>query len=209
VNNLPSSPLTRRALLRLGGLGALGATVATTVAACSSNDTFAQQNGNGTTKNYVSGDGTVDEIKPADRKAPIEFTSTTERGKTISRSTYEGRVVVLNFWYASCPPCRAEAPALEALSKTYAGRVQFIGVNVRDEADTAIAFERSFGITYPSVIDATDAKVQLALAGQRGPNATPTTIVLDQKGRVAARVLGEINRSVLDTLISDTLAEAK
>lgn len=209
MNHLPSSPLTRRSLLRFGALGALGAGVAVTVAACSSNDNLATQFGNGTTKNYISGDGTVDEIKPSDRKAPIEFTSTTEHGKTISRKTYEGSVVVLNFWYASCPPCRAEAPALESLSKTYAGRVQFIGVNVRDEADTAIAFERSFGITYPSVIDVTDAKVQFALAGQRGPNATPTTIVLDQKGRVAARVLGEINKSVLDTLISDTLAEAK
>lgn len=202
----PLSSVSRRTLLRAGVLGA-AATLALT--ACTSNGNLVSQYNNGTTKNYISGDGTVVEFKPADRKAPIEFTSTTAQGDSISRKTYEGKVVVLNFWYASCPPCRLEAPDLESLSKKYADDVQFIGVNVRDESDTAIAFERSFKITYPTIIDATDAKVQLALAGQRGPNATPTTIVLDQKGRVAARILGEANKNVLDTLISDTLKEAK
>jgi thiol-disulfide isomerase/thioredoxin len=177
---------------------------------CATSDQLAQQYGNGTNKNYISGDGTVTEIKPADRSNPVEFTSTTDEGDSISRKTYEGKVVVLNFWYASCPPCRVEAPDLEALSAKYQSKgVQFIGVNVRDEADTARAFARSFKMTYPSVVDATDAKVQLALAGQRGPNATPTTIVLDQKGRVAARILGEANKSVLEQLLTDTLAEAK
>lgn len=201
----PSS-LSRRHLLRVG---LIGAAVAVGVAGCSSNDGLTQQHDNGTTKNYISGDGTVTEFKPSDRKDPIQFTATTERGKSISRKTYDGQVVVLNFWYASCPPCRLEAPSLQSLSEKYAGKAQFIGVNVRDEADTAIAFERTFKVTYPSVIDAADAKVQLALAGQRGPNATPTTIVLDQKGRVAARVLGEVNESILETLIADTVAEAQ
>jgi thiol-disulfide isomerase/thioredoxin len=194
---------------RLVRLAIVVGVTAAVLTGCST-DKLAQQYGDGTTKNYVSGDGTVTEIKPADRTKPIEFTSTTDQGKSISRSTYEGKVVVLNFWYASCPPCRLEAPALERLSAKYASKgVQFIGVNVRDEADTARAFARSFKVTYPSVLDTADATVQLALAGQRGPNATPTTIVLDQKGRVAARVLGEVNENVLDTLVGDTVAEGK
>lgn len=185
------------------------AVVAVAVAGCTSNP-LAKQYTAGDNKNYISGDGTVTEIKPADRGKSIEFTATTDEGKSISRKTYDGKVVVLNFWYASCPPCRVEAPDLQALSQKYETQgVQFIGVNVRDEADTARAFDRSFKIGYPSVVDAQDAKVQLALAGQRGPNATPTTMVLDQKGRVAARVLGEVNKSVLDTLIADTISEGK
>jgi thiol-disulfide isomerase/thioredoxin len=206
VKHVTPRTVSRRTLL---GAGVLAGLVAIAVTGCSTNDGLAQQYGNGTTKNYISGDGTVTEFKPQDRTDPIQFTSVTDHGATISRSTYEGKVVVLNFWYASCPPCRLEAPDLQSLSEKYSGKAQFIGVNVRDEADTAKAFERNFDITYPSIVDATDAKVQLALAGQRGPNATPTTIVLDQKGRVAARVLGEVNKSVLDTLISDVLAEAK
>lgn len=198
-------PASSKHLVRLA---TIGAAVALVVTGCSSNSLVAQYQ-SGSNKNYISGDGTVTEIKPADRKNSVEFTAETDQGRSISRKSYQGRVVVLNFWYASCPPCRVEAPDLESLSKKYDDRgVQFIGVNVRDEADTARAFARSFKMTYPSVVDAADAKVQLALAGQRGPNATPTTMVLDQKGRVAARVLGEVNKSVLDTLISDTLKEA-
>ncbi|BDZ51784.1 thiol-disulfide isomerase [Frondihabitans sucicola] len=187
----------------------MGAVVAVAVTGCSSNNLLSQYQ-SGDNKNYISGDGTVTEIKPADRSNSVEFTAKTDQGTSISRKTYNGRVVVLNFWYASCPPCRVEAPDLASLSKKYDSQgVQFIGVNVRDEADTARAFDRSFTMPYPSVVDATDAKVQLALAGQRGPNATPTTMVLDQKGRVAARVLGQVNKSVLDTLIADTLKEGK
>ena len=187
-------------------LAVMGAVVAVAVTGCASNS-LVQQN-DGSNKNYIAGDGSVTELKPSDRGAKVEFTGTTDEGKSISRKSFEGRVVVLNFWYASCPPCRVEAPDLAALSKQYAAKgVQFIGVNVRDQADTARAFDRSFQMPYPSIVDATDASVQLALAGQRGPNATPTTMVLDQKGRVAARVLGEVNKSVLDTLISDTLKE--
>ncbi|MCU1530258.1 MAG: hypothetical protein JWP75_4021 [Frondihabitans sp.] len=193
-----------KTLLRLAVMGAV---VAVAVTGCSTSDSLAEQYGNGTTKNYISGDGAVTEIKPADRSKSIEFSTTTSTGTKISRNEFQGKVVVLNFWYAACPPCRVEAPALETLSKKYQSKgVQFIGVNVRDETDTATAFERNFHITYPTIIDATNATVQLALAGSRGPNATPTTIVLDQKGRVAARVLGEVNESVLDTLVSDTVA---
>ncbi len=177
---------------------------------CSRTDYLSQQYGNGTTKNYISGDGTVTEYKPANRKAPIQFTATTDSGATLRRSSFTGQVVVLNFWYASCPPCRLEAPTLESLSRKYATQhVQFIGVNVRDEVGTSKAFARSFGITYPSIPDAATATVQLALAGQRGPNATPTTMILDQQGRVAARILGGVNKNVLDTLISDTVAEGR
>lgn len=200
-----NSPRTKR----LARLAVMAAVAAVALTGCSQSSLVSQYN-SGDNKNYISGDGTVTEIKPADRAAPVNFTAKTDQGDTISRKTYQGRVVVLNFWYASCPPCRVEAPDLESLSKKYdAQGVQFIGVNVRDEADTARAFARSFKMTYPSVVDATDAKVQLALAGQRGPNATPTTMVLDQKGRVAARVLGEVNKSVLDTLIADTVKEGK
>jgi peroxiredoxin len=190
-------------------MAVMGAIVAVAVTGCASNSLISQYQ-SGSNKNYISGDGTVTEIKPADRSKSVEFTAKTDDGTSISRKTYNGRVVVLNFWYASCPPCRLEAPDLASLSAKYKSQgVQFIGVNVRDEADTARAFDRSFKIPYPSVVDALDAKVQLALAGQRGPNATPTTMVLDQKGRVAARVLGEVNKSVLDTLISDTIKEGK
>ena len=197
-----------RARLVARGL-ALAGVVALVATGCSTADDLATQYGNGTTENYISGNGTVTEIAPEDRTDPVAFTAETDAGETVSRSDHDGEVVVLNFWYAACPPCRLEAPELEKLNKSYADKgVEFLGVNVRDQADTSLAFARTFDVTYPSVVDANDGAVQLALAGTIAPNAGPTTIVLDKQGRIAARILGGLDGpSILDTLISDTLAE--
>ncbi|KQM25708.1 MULTISPECIES: TlpA disulfide reductase family protein [Frigoribacterium] len=198
-----------RARLVVRGL-ALAAVLGVVATGCSSTaDDLAKQYGNGTTENYISGNGTVTEIAPEDRTDPVAFTAETDAGETVSRSDHEGEVVVLNFWYAACPPCRLEAPELEKLNQSYADKgVEFLGVNVRDQADTSLAFARTFDVTYPSVVDANDGAVQLALAGTIAPNAVPTTIVLDKQGRIAARILGGLDGpGILDTLISDTLAE--
>lgn len=156
-----------------------------------------------------SSDDTVTEIAAADRGDPIVFIGKLEDGTTADSNDWLGSVVVVNFWYAACPPCRAEAPDLEALYEQFAADgVVFIGVNVRDGADTATAFADKFGVTYPSIIDANEGSVQLAFAGQIAPNAVPTTIVLDREGRAAARIVGRIpSRTTLATLIEDALAE--
>jgi len=179
------------------------------LAGCSTGSLSAQYE-EGSNKGYISADGTVAEWPEADRGAPVDFTGVTETGESLTASDYRGSVVVLNFWYAGCPPCRAEAPDLQELNEAYAGqKVAFIGVNVRDQAATALSFSEEFGITYPSVLDAEDKAASLALAGQAAPNAVPTTIVVDAEGRPAARILGQISsKSVLNTLIKDTLAES-
>lgn len=203
------SPHARRPSLVLRALAG-AAVVGLALTGCvTQNDDLAANFGDGTTENYISGSGTVTEIAPDDRGDPVDFTSETDTGDTLSRSDYDGDVVVLNFWYAGCPPCRAEAPDLEQISQDYADQdVQFVGVNVRDQAGTSLAFARTFGVSYPSVVDTNDGAVQLALAGTIAPNSVPTTIVLDQQGRIAARILGGLDGpSILDTLVSDTLAE--
>ncbi len=84
-------------------------------------------------------------------------------------------MLVLNVWYASCPPCRQEAPDLQEIHEDYADQgVRFVGVNVRDEAGPALAFEEKYGLTYPSLPDL-DATIMYALRGQVSPNAVPST----------------------------------
>ena len=178
------------------------------LAGCSA-DPLAEQYANGTNQNYISGDGTLTVIAPEDRTDPIAFESETDAGEPVSSADFEGEVVVINFWYAACPPCRVEAPDLEALHQSFDGEgASFLGVNVRDQAATAAGFEKEFGISYPSVIDANDGNMLLAFAGTVAPNAVPTTIVLDKQGRVAARFLGLIEEpSILKTIIRETIAE--
>ncbi|MGA1836346.1 TlpA disulfide reductase family protein [Herbiconiux sp. 11R-BC] len=184
------------------------AAAALLLAGCS-NDPLAQQYLAGNSKNYIAGDGSVTEITAADRGAAVSFAGTDQAGNPVSSGDYAGQVLVLNFWYAGCAPCRAEAPALQALNAQYDGQgVSFLGVNVRDQASTAVSFDDTFGITYPSVID-TDGALQLAFSGTVAANAVPTTLVIDKQGRVAARILGQLqDKSILDTLIKSNLAEA-
>ncbi|KQM60924.1 MULTISPECIES: TlpA family protein disulfide reductase [unclassified Agreia] len=197
--------MRRAAKAGVAGLVVAGALL---LAGCS-NDPLADQYLSGDSKNYIAGDGTVTEIEPESRQQAVDFSGTTAEGSTVSQADYSGEVVVLNFWYASCAPCRVEAPDLAKLSAKYDGQgASFLGVNVRDQAPQAISFEKNYGIEYPSVID-TDGALQLAFSGEVSPNAVPTTLVIDKQGRVAARILGQVSEpSILDTLIRDTIAES-
>lgn len=172
-------------------------------------DPLAEQYAEGSGQGYISGDGAIVEIAPGDRDAPIEFSGTDENGDAITSDDLLGSVYVVNFWYASCPPCRAEAPDLKALSEEYTD-VPFIGVNTYDSAQTALSFAAEFGIEYPSIMDAATAQVQLAFAGSVPPNAVPTTLVVDREGRVAGRISGLIREaSILATMIDTVVAEGQ
>jgi thiol-disulfide isomerase/thioredoxin len=160
---------------------------------------------------YISEDETVVEIPAAERDDPVTFGGPLDTGGQADSTDWLGSVVVVNFWYAACPPCRAEAPDLQATYEQYADQgVVFIGVNVRDTGATATAFATEFGITYPSILDAATSDVQFAFAGKAAPNAVPTTIVLDRDGRMASRILGRIpSQGTLAALIDTALTESR
>lgn len=159
---------------------------------------------------YVSGDGRVVQPPIAEREDPVEFSGVLDTGDEFDSADVVGDVVVVNFWYASCPPCREEAPDLESLRAQYEGDdVAFVGVNVSDDAGTARAFATEFGVGYPSIIDVDDNGVQLAFAdGILRPNSVPTTLILDREGRVAARLSGLITSpTVVSDIVDELLAE--
>jgi thiol-disulfide isomerase/thioredoxin len=186
------------------------ATLVLATSSCAVNDPLAEQFKAGDNKNYIAGDGTVREFAEANRGDSVEWFGATANGGLLKSSQLTGVVVVMNFWYAGCAPCRAEAPELVALNKEFTGeKVQFIGVNVRDSAATAAAFERKFNIVWPSIIDATSGSVLMSFTGVVTPQAVPTTLVIDGKGRVAARVLGRIEKSTLKALIKTAVSELK
>ena len=84
--------------------------------------------------------------------------------------------------------------------------VQFVGLNTRDSAEPARAFVDRFGLDYPSIVDSDGAK-QLLFRDSLPPAAIPSTLVIDRQGRVAARAIGEVDRSRLLGLIEPILAE--
>ncbi|WP_336652611.1 MULTISPECIES: TlpA family protein disulfide reductase [unclassified Leucobacter] len=178
---------------------------------CGGGENLAQQWEESSGKNFVSGDGSSLSIAPAERTEPVEYSGKTETGDTFGSADTLGSVTVVNFWYAGCAPCRAEAPDLVAAYNEFSPQgVRFVGVNTRDQLAQAQQFSEQFGIEYPSILDnAGGREVQRAFAGQVPLNAVPTTLVLDAEGRVAHRVLGQLaGESQLRTLINETLAES-
>jgi thiol-disulfide isomerase/thioredoxin len=187
--------MDRRTLLRMvpvvaGGLLLAGCT---------------EQGAQGTTAEpgYVSSQG-IDEFSTPTRT--VTFSGTSATGQKISSKQYLGKVVVVNFWFAQCPPCIAEAPTLNSLATTYADQVQFVGVNVSDNSATVKSFETLHRTPYPSIVDQEGGvSVQLAFAAVKPPKAVPATFVLDREGRVVARMVGLANKSNLNQLIEDAV----
>jgi peroxiredoxin len=188
---------------------AVAAAAALLLTGCASSDPLAEQYNSGTDANYISGSGVVEEFAAENRTEPVVFGGETDTGGTWSSDDQLGSVVVVNFWYADCPPCRAEARDLQEIYAEFEPQgATFVGVNVRNQGPTALAFAEEFGVTYPSILDAETSEVQLAFAGAIAPNAVPTTLVLDKEGRIAARITGQVTEpSILRTLVSDAVAE--
>ena len=191
-------------MIRRRVLAAMTLVAALLLAGCTSSDSLAQQYRDGSEKGYIAGDFQIVEIPDADRGEPVVFEGVTETGETVSSDDYRGGVLVVNFWYAACGPCIVEAPMLEEVWQEYQDQgVAFLGVNTYDQPATALSFARDNNVTYPSVIDVNDGRVKLAFAQVTPIQATPTTLVIDQEGRVAARIIGQLaSASILSTLVA-------
>lgn len=180
----------------------------TTIVLTACGDGQVQRRDTGDQAGYVSGSG-VTTIAPGDREPAPDFGGPTLDGASFDLAEARGSVVVLNVWGSWCPPCRKEAPALQAVSEALAPEgVRFVGVNTRDPAEGAAAgYVTEFGITFPSVVD-TDGTRLLAFRDTLPPNAIPSTLVVDRDGRLAARVLGPISEISLRDLVTQVAGEA-
>ncbi|KKJ96762.1 TlpA disulfide reductase family protein [Micromonospora sp. HK10] len=144
------------------------------------------------------------ECAPDQRSAPPALAGELLSGGRYDVSQDRGTVVVVNFWGSWCAPCRAEADDLEATYQaTKASGVTFLGINVQDSKDKAIAFEEG-RISYPSLFDPAS---RLALALDIPPNTIPATVVLDREGRIAAVVRAAVTQEGLRPIVERIAAE--
>ena len=134
-----------------------------------------------------------------------DFEMSTPRDGVFNLDRLEGRPLVLNFWFPSCPPCRAELPDLQAAYEIHTDEIQFLGVQLLglDSAEEGQEFLDELGIEYPSGADAENQMVRdFKILG------FPTTIFIDSDHNIVKKHAGILSAGSLETLIDLTIAPA-
>lgn len=121
-------------------------------------------------------------------------------GKSQTISQWRGKILVVNFWAAWCPPCREEIPAFSRLQTKYAAKnIQFVGIAI-DLADNVKRFTKEHPASYPLLL-AENQGVELARQLGNSSLALPYTLILGPQGERLFRRLGKITEQELDALL--------
>ena len=117
---------------------------------------------------------------------PLElFNAKDINGYKIDPKSLAGKVVVLNFWFIACPPCREEIPELNKIVAAYANNpdVVFIGI-ATDETDKLKDFLKDTPFAYHIVSDGSE------LATKYGIKGYPTNVIVGKDGKVKLHTMG-------------------
>jgi len=139
-----------------------------------------------------------------DHAAPqVVFTSI--QGERLTTADLRGRVVLVNFWATDCPVCVKEMPRLVQTYTTYQGKgLELIAVAMRhDPPNYVLDYAEKNKLPFKVALDPM-GKLAEAFDDVR---LTPTTVVIDKRGKVVERILGEPDFKKLEKLIERKLAE--
>jgi len=126
----------------------------------------------------------TDSISALAQKPALPFSIKDLNGNEHSLASLRGKVVVVNFWFISCPPCRMEIPGLNKLVKEFSGKdVVFLALALDDKKDLK-EFLKKTPFDYTIVPEASK------VADMYGVQGYPTHVVINRQGMVAARLIG-------------------
>ena len=132
-----------------------------------------------------------------------DFTITSFDDETLTLSKLRGQVVIINFWASWCPPCREEAPYLEATWRKYQDKgVVFIGVDYVDTEKAVLAYIEEFDITY---FIGHDVGTRISQAYRM--DGVPETYFVAKNGELRGIKVGPLAPPELDQRIEELLAE--
>ena len=119
-----------------------------------------------------------------------------------SRDLIGKKILVLRFQASYCKPCARESPALARLADRYRTRdVELLAIHVQDTAADTRAFIRANRVGYPVALDP-----RLTIGNHYGFKGSPYTVVVDRKGEIVARLVGESAISKLPRILDALLA---
>jgi peroxiredoxin len=113
------------------------------------------------------------------------FKVTAEDGKTVSRDSFGGKILVLNFWASWCPPCVTETPSLEQFAREFGPQgVVVLGISQDRREDRYRQFIEHFHITFETARDP-----GADIAASYGTFQIPETYLIDRNGKVIEKVI--------------------
>ena len=118
-----------------------------------------------------------------------EFRIVTDSGKTVTRTDFGGRILVLNFWASWCAPCVEEIPSLQAFQKTLASDgVVVLGVSIDANEKLYHRFLDRFKVTFPTARDP-----EANISASYGTFQIPETYIIDNSGKVREKIISNTN----------------
>ena len=105
-------------------------------------------------------------------------------GHAARLDTYQGRVVLLNFWATWCVPCLAEMPELNRLSKSLDDKQAVVVGIAADELKEVQAFVKKLGIAYPIVVGDADQMFQWSATLGNVSEGLPYSVLIDRGGKI-------------------------
>jgi len=136
------------------------------------------------------------------RRAPA-VTFTTLAGKPIAARDLRGKVVLVNFWATTCTVCAHELSQVVATYRTFAPRgFEVVAVAMPyDRPDWVVEYARRHELPFSVALDY-DAKVNRAFGGVE---VTPTAFLIDKRGDILQRIVGEPDFARLRAIIEREL----
>ena len=117
----------------------------------------------------------------------------------LALSAYRGQAFLVNFFASWCAPCRAEAPALEKLSK----QISIIGIAYKDRPQDTMKFLQQYGNPFVAIGRDDDGRAGMAW----GVYGVPETYLIDASGQIKWRHAGPLTRDVITTQLLVQMAE--
>jgi peroxiredoxin len=131
--------------------------------------------------------------------APAFKTSRPDGSPVDFPATYVGRPVVLRFWADWCKFCEPEMKLIDTVRQRHAG-LEILAVNAGQDKATVDAFMKKLGVGYPAALDE-DSKI----AKSYGVVGLPTTFLIDSKGIVRGKIVGEADEAMFERHIQTLL----
>jgi thiol-disulfide isomerase/thioredoxin len=149
-------------------------------------DLYAQRKGGeeGYTEYMASISGSAPASNSSGPPAPV-FSVTGLDGKKYDLAELKGKVVVLNFWFIGCAPCRVEMPALNKLVQEYASNKDVVFIGFANDPDKDLReFLKKNQFLYSIVANGS------AIASKYGVNAFPGHVVIGKDGKISSQSIG-------------------